>query len=191
MIAEGTRMRIAGALVLLVASAAHAQMAPSQLGVAPAGAPQQISPSAEPAASAAPAHRPGLFGTIGRWMDDSISNVTSGWSSAREAVGGLGTRAGDAAKGAAGAARDAAAAAAGAIAPGSLVSGRQHCIRAANGGPDCETATEMLCRSKGYAGGSSLHVQSEQKCPVWGWINGEKPIGKCSTETYVTRAMCR
>jgi hypothetical protein len=171
MIAEGTRMRIAGALVLLVASAAHAQVAPSQLGVAPAGAPQQISPSAEPAASAAPAHRPGLFGTIGRWMDDSISNVTSGWSSAREAVGGLGTRAGDAAKGAAGAARDAAAAAAGAIAPGSLVSGRQHCIRAANGG--------------------SLHVQSEQKCPVWGWINGEKPIGKCSTETYVTRAMCR
>jgi hypothetical protein len=49
----------------------------------------------------------------------------------------------------------------------------------------------MLCRTKGYAAGSSVHIQSEQKCPVWGWINGEKPVGRCNTETYVTRAMCR
>ena len=183
---------LAGAFVMLVACAAHAQTgAPTQLGVAPAGAPQQIAPSAEPAPPPMPAQRPGLFGAIGRWMDNSVTNVTSGWGSARDAVGGLGSRAGDAAKGAAGAARDAAAAAAGVVTPGALVSGRMRCVRAANGGPDCETAAEVLCRGKGYASGSSLHIQTEQKCPVWGWIKGDKPVGKCNDETYVTRAMCR
>ena len=39
--------------------------------------------------------------------------------------------------------------------------------------PDCEAASEVLCRTKGFTTGSSLHIQSEQKCPVWGWINGE------------------
>ena len=52
--------RLAGALVMLVACAAHAQTgAPTQLGVAPAGAPQQIAPSAEPVPPPAPSHRPG------------------------------------------------------------------------------------------------------------------------------------
>jgi hypothetical protein len=193
---NGARAPLAG-VILLVAFAAHAQStAPAPLGIAPGTPPAESAPAPEAAPSPPP--KPGLFGAIGRWMDDSIGNVRSGWSSTRDAVGGLGNRAGDAAKGAAGAARDAAgaardaaAAAAGAITPGSLVTGRQHCIRAANGGPDCEAASEVLCRTKGFTTGSSLHIQSEQKCPVWGWINGEKPVGKCNTETYVTRVMCR
>jgi hypothetical protein len=71
------------------------------------------------------------------------------------------------------------------------VTGRSRCRPSANGGPDCVAATDLLCRSKGYAGGTSLHIQSEQKCPVWGWISGAKPVGKCGSETYVTSAMCR
>jgi hypothetical protein len=189
---NGARAQLAGAL-MLVAFAAHAQTsAPMPLGVAPGSPPPDSAPASQPATPPSPpAAKPGLFGAIGRWMDNSIGNVSSGWSSARDAVGGIGNRAGDAAKGAAGAARDAAAAAAGVITPGSLVSGRQHCIRSANGGPDCDTASEALCRTKGFTTGSSVHIQSEQKCPVWGWINGEKPVGKCNTETYVTRVMCR
>jgi hypothetical protein len=191
LILDHVRVLFAGVLIL-VAFAAHAQTAaPTSLGVAPGAPPQDSASAPPPAPPSAAAPKPGLFGAIGRWMDDSLGNVTSGWGSAREAVGGIGNRAGDAAKGAAGAARDAAAAAAGVITPASLVTGRQHCIRSANGGPDCEAASVALCRSKGFTTGSSVHIQSEQKCPVWGWINGEKPVGKCNPETYVTSVMCR
>ncbi len=143
----------AGAVAILFACAAAAQGAP-QLGVAPATESQPLPPQAEPQPRAKP---PGLFGTIGRWVDDSIAGMSSGWRNARTAVGDLGDQATGAAKDAAGAARDAAA----------------------------------LCKAKGYTTGTSLHIQSEQKCPVWGWIAGEKPIGRCAAETYVTSAMCR
>jgi hypothetical protein len=176
----------AGAIVILFACAAAAQSQDPQLGAVPATEPQiQQLPQTEPP----PRSRPtGLFGAIGRWVDDSIATVATGWSSARDAVGGFGGQATEAARGAAGAARDAATAV---MPPTALVSGRVHCVRAANGGPDCQAATEALCRQKGYTSGSSLHIQSEQKCPVWGWIAGEKPVGQCGTETYVTSAMCR
>jgi hypothetical protein len=133
---------------------------------------------------------PDLFGTLGRWVDDSLGQVTSGWNNARETVGGFGERATDAAKGAAGAARDAASTVV-RIPTTSIVTGRGRCTRTASGGPDCQAATDALCQTKGYSAGTSLHVQSEEKCPVWGWVKGEKPVGRCGTETYVTSAMCR
>jgi hypothetical protein len=123
-------------------------------------------------------------------MDDSLGQVTSGWNNARESVGGFSERATDAAKGAADAARDAASTMM-RIPTTSIVTGRGHCARTASGGPDCQAATDALCRTKGYSAGSSLHIQSEEKCPVWGWVKGEKPVGRCGTETYVTSAMCR
>jgi hypothetical protein len=182
-----------GAAVLSFAYSAVAQSTPpAQLGVAPAAQPETapvepqvpaLPPDVQPPPPSTP---PGLFGAIGRWVDTSIGSVTSGFNSARDAVGGFGDQASEAAKGAADAASKVVR-----IPPTSLVTGRQHCIRTATGGPDCLAATEALCRSKGYSGGTSLHIQSEQKCPVWGWIAGEKPVGKCGTETYVTSAMCR
>jgi hypothetical protein len=176
------------AAAAFVACAAVAQNAPApQPGAAPAGEPQRQDVAA-PDARGPP--KPGLFGAIGRWLDDSIGGVATGWSGARETVGNIGSQASDAAKGAVGVARDAAATVA-RIPAGSLVQGRVHCVRTGSGGPDCAGAAEALCRVKGYTSGTSLHVQSEQKCPVWGWIKGEKTVGQCSTETYVTSAMCR
>jgi hypothetical protein len=181
-----------GALAVSCAAAtAFAQSTPApQLDIAPGTQPEPVAqepatlpPDAQPAA---PATRPGLFGAIGRWMDTSIDTVNSGLNSARDAVGGIGNQAGEAAKGAADAASKVVA-----IPKASIVTGRQHCIRTRSGGPDCEAATDALCRSKGYKAGTSLHIQSEQNCPVWRWIAGEKPVGKCGTETYVTSAMCR
>jgi hypothetical protein len=180
-----------GAIAVSFAAAAFAQSTPApQLDIAPATQPEAapaeppiLSPDAQPSAPATP---PGLFGAIGRWMDTSIDTMNSGLNSARDAVGGLGDQAGEAAKGAADAASKVVA-----IPKTSIVTGRQHCIRTRSGGPDCDAATDTLCRSKGYKGGTSLHIQSEQSCPVRGWISGEKPVGKCGTETYVTSAMCR
>jgi hypothetical protein len=186
---------VIGAAALSFACGALAQSTPApQLGVAPAAQPEPVPPvppapqvpALPPDAQPASPSPPGLFGAIGRWVDTSIGSVTSGLSSARDAVGGLGDQASEAAKGAADAASKVVR-----IPAASIVTGRQHCIRTATGGPDCLAATEALCRSKGYSGGTSLHIQSEQKCPVWGWIAGEKPAGKCGTETYVTSAMCR
>jgi hypothetical protein len=185
---------LAGVLAHLVMSglffggAGFAQTAPNpQADAAAVTEPQQ------PPSEAPPQRRsgaPGLFGALGEWVDDSIGRMTSGWNNARDTVGGLGDRANEAAKGAADVARDAAASVV-RLPTTSIVTGRAHCVRTASGGPDCVAATEALCRSKGYAAGSSLHIQSEQKCPVWGWIAGQKPVGKCGTETYVTSAMCR
>ena len=167
-------------------------VAPAPTEVAPAAQPEAVPaeaptailpPDVQPPASPV---RPGLFGAIGRWVDTSIGTVTSGLGSARDAVGGLGDQASEAAKSAADAASKVVV-----IPTASIVTGRQHCVRAGSGGPDCQAATTALCRSKGYTAGTSLHIQSEQKCPVWGWIAGEKPVGKCGTETYVTSAMCR
>jgi hypothetical protein len=179
-----------GAVTMLFACVAAAQaQAPTQHGVAPASEPQQQEGTAPDAAPAGPS-KPGLFGTLGRWLDDSIGGVAAGLGSARDTVGNIGAQATDAAKGAAGVARDAAATVA-RIPAGVPVTGRAHCVRTAGGGPDCVAAAETLCRVKGYSSGTSLHIQSAEKCPVWGWISGEKTMGKCSTETYVTSAMCR
>ena len=134
---------------------------------------------------------PGLFGAIGRWLDNSVGGVAAGWSSARDTVGNIGSQATDAAKGAAGVARDAAATVAriparrAGVRPPALRAHRQRRTGLPARRPRCCAA------SKGYTSGTSLHIQSEQKCPVWGWISGEKTVGKCNTETYVTSAMCR
>ena len=193
MIVTARQLLLTGVLAWLAGGtmtlAAVAQSVPGQLDVAPAAEP----PAPQPPAAAPPAppapplqiqpgrsRGPGLFGTIGRWFDDSLDTMTSGWNAT---VGSLGDRASDAAKGA----RDAATSV---RIPGPVM-GRQPCPVTASGGPDCQAATDALCRSKGFSAGTSLHIQSEQKCPVWGWIAGKEPTGHCGTATYVTSAMCR
>jgi len=164
--------------------AAVAQSAPEeQLGVAPAAEPPTTAPAPAQPLQIHPGQSsgPGVFGAIGRWFDDSIDTMTSGWNST---VGSIGDRANDAAKGA----RDAATSVM--RIPGPVI-GRERCVVTAGGGPDCQAATDTLCRSKGFSAGTSLHIQSEQNCPVWGWIAGKEPAGHCGTATYVTSAMCR
>jgi hypothetical protein len=188
-----------GTAALSLACTALAQSNPTpQLGVAPAAeaqAPSAPAPAQPPAAAPDVRQRPGangpgLFSAIGRWIDNSLDTMASGLKDARNAVGDLGNHPAEAAAGATEPAKESPLGTVRIPTP-AIVTGRQHCIRTANGGPDCLAASEVLCRQKGYAGGASLHIQSEQKCPVWGWVHGEKPVGECGTETYVTSAMCR
>jgi hypothetical protein len=76
--------------------------------------------------------------------------------------------------------------------PSSLVTGRTRCVAAANGAPDCLAATEALCKSKGFTAGNSLDIQSAQRCKAHVWLSGRagEPTD-CTTESFVTRAMCR
>ncbi|HEX2655331.1 MAG TPA: hypothetical protein VHN11_16995 [Xanthobacteraceae bacterium] len=130
------------------------------------------------------AAEPGLFGAIGQWIDHSIAGMASGINNARTSFGEFGGRAHNAAS--------KAASAVAALPKTAVVSGRAVCALAPNGEPDCQAATDVLCRSKGFQTGRSLEFESAQKCPARVWISGRLPeANECTTESFVTRAICR
>lgn len=157
-----------------------------------------------PAAEAAPdpaangSFRPGLLHELGRMLEDSVNKLNSNLKGASGAIESLGSQTNEAVKGAAGAAKDAADLTAGAagnivaLPANRVVTGRAKCEAAPNGAPDCRIAANVLCRGKGFGQGSSLDVESAEKCPVQTWLSGRQPKrGECGVETFVTRAACR
>jgi hypothetical protein len=160
------------------------------VGIVPAGAqePQRAQPD-PPAAISPPAPAPrqgeaGPFGTIGRFIDNSLLDLTLGFKGAREQVDDLTGRAH-------GAAKDAAGAVTRLRRPG-VVAGRELCPAAPNGAPDCATATIAMCRANGFESGSSIDMQTEEKCPPQVWTTARPPAeNECRLESYVTRALCR
>jgi len=164
----------------------------------------------QPVAPPAPARNydPGMLDSVGRWFKDSYNRLSSNVEGARGSFSALGDRAGDAAKDAAGAAKetargavdtakgavDTAKDAADAVArlPNArVVEGRERCAVAANGAPDCRAAVENVCKSKGFGSGSSLEIQSAEKCSARVWISRSRSPGDCETQSFVTRAMCQ
>jgi hypothetical protein len=150
--------------------------------------PARVQPEA-PAAVPAPAPRQGPagpFGTIGRFIDESLQGLGQGLKGAREHVDDITGRAGDAAKDAAGSI--------GRLRRPSVVAGHERCLPAPNGAPDCVTATAVMCRANGYETGSSIDMQTEQKCPILTQAGPASPPldeSQCWLESYVTRALCR
>ena len=158
------------------------------VGIVPAGAqePQRTQPDL-PAAAPAPAPRQGEagpFGTIGRFIDNSLLGLALGFKGAREQVDDLTGRAH-------GVAKDAAGAVTRLRKPG-VVAGRELCPTAPNGAPDCAAATIAMCRANGFESGSSIDMQTEEKCPPQVWATARPPAeNECRLESYVTRALCR
>ena len=157
--------------------------------LAPAGA--QEPPRAQlepPAAAPAPPVQPGPtgpFGTIGRFIDESLQGLGEGLKGAREQVDDLTGRAGNAAKDAARSIP---------LRRPSIVAGRERCLPAPNGAPDCVTATAVMCRASGFETGSSIDMQTEQKCPAVTPSGPASPPldeSQCWLESYVIRALCR
>ncbi|MDB5617238.1 hypothetical protein [Tardiphaga sp.] len=73
-----------------------------------------------------------------------------------------------------------------------MVKGRMVCPVAANGAPDCKTASDRLCQSKGFKEGKSMDTDAAQSCSVKAMMPGRKPEeGDCKTENFVTRALCQ
>jgi len=195
-------MRSTFPLALALASLASLALAqsppppanPPAVITAPAGAPAPPAPpqGASPQAPSAPA-LPRLptpsetIGSIGRLIDQSISNVGAGIRGAGDAVGGAGNTAGEIAKGVGDAA--------GAVARLPLartVSGWEPCPLAANGAPDCEAASIALCKTRGFSSGKSVDITSAQKCPAVVWIEKRQPKdGECKDEAFVSKAICQ
>ena len=160
---------------------------------------QESSPTAKASArEMAPAYQPGMLDSVGRWLKHSYDRLGSKVEGAPDTLGGLSDRASSAAKEAAGAARQASGAAkqaADAVARlprARVVEVHTRCITAANGAPDCRQAAESVCKAKGFGSGSSLDIQSAQKCPARVWLSGRSPEpGECEVQSFVTRAVCQ
>ena len=193
--AAGARLaRLAAvAIALMVVAAAAAQERQT------AETPQ--SPAVSPAPSA-PVHKPGVLEVLGRWVDESVAGVRTGFGSAWTAVGGVGGHAGTAAKDAAEVATTVAKGAAGVAKdtadvvgrlPGSrFISGRERCASAPNGAPDCRLAAEALCKAQGFNSGSSVEYETAEKCPAQVMLEGRRSVpGECPVEHVVTKALCQ
>jgi hypothetical protein len=186
------RVCVAAALVL-VAGATQGQQAP----VPPQDQTQQqpkIAPAVEP-------NRPGFIDAFGHWIENSVGT----WNSGVKGAADVAKDAAGMAQGAAGAATDAATDAAkgagnvvtdtaGAVArlPSTrVIAERTICPVAPNGAPDCRLAAETVCRSHGFASGSSVDFQTVEKCPPVALNRPNNEPAVCVIESYVTRALCR
>jgi hypothetical protein len=73
-----------------------------------------------------------------------------------------------------------------------VVKGRVACPTAANGAPDCKTASDRLCQRNGFKEGKSLDTDAAQSCSAQSMLPGRKrEEGDCKTENYVIRALCQ
>jgi hypothetical protein len=172
-----TRHHLRSALICMAVAfgPAAAQQAPPAQPEPPAAAPA-------PAPQQGPA---GPFGTVGQFIDQSLQGLGQRLKGARDQVDDLTGRAGNAAKDAAGSIN---------LRRPSVVAGRERCLAAPNGAPDCVTATTVMCRASGFETGSSIDMQTEQKCPAATPSGPASPPldeSQCWLESYVIRALCR
>jgi hypothetical protein len=141
----------------------------------------------------APAQKPpseGFFATINRWFEQQTANVNSSFKDARKKVEGFSSAAGDAAKTTVDGAKDAAGAVA-RISATRAVSGHEKCELAPNGAPDCLAAANIMCKGKGFDSGKSLDMTTAEVCPVKVYMSGRSTGPECTTETFVSRALCQ
>jgi hypothetical protein len=189
---------LAALAMLAMADRASAQIAPSPASspspaVQEQGQPQgqlqgqpPASPQAAPAtqASPQPSDNPGLVHEMGKLFEKSLSVLPS-LKSTGDTLDDLNARAKDAARGAGDALSRLAK-------PGSMVSGRMICPVAASGTPDCKSAADRLCQSKGYKEGNSLNTDSSQSCSAKVMIPGrQRQASDCRTDNFVTSALCQ
>jgi len=101
-----------------------------------------------------------------------------------------GSAAGDAARTTVEGARDAADAVA-RIPVARAVSGHEKCQPAPNGAPDCVAAATTMCKAKGFGSGKSVDMTTAQVCPAKVYLSGRSTGPECTTETFVSRALCQ
>jgi hypothetical protein len=181
---------VAGLALMIATGSASGQKAPPlpdaqapvQQTPVQQAAPEQAAPTANeavPPAEAPPPENPGLINEIGKMFDKLPTLKSPG-----ETIDDLNARAKDAAKGASDTLSR--------ITTSSMVTGRMTCPLSANGAPDCKSASDKLCQSKGFKDGKSLLTDSAETCSAKVLIPGRarKP-GDCRTDTFVTRALCQ
>lgn len=191
-------MRLAAFAALLSVTAAAGAQERAPNAPQPAQFPQasqQPNIPAAPLPQAVPEHKPGVLESLGRWFDESAAGMRKSfdetWRGTGEAAKGTADVAGAMTKGAFDAAKGTADAF-GKLGASRVVVGRQGCIIAPNGAPDCKVAAVTLCKTNGYVTGDSVDYETAESCPASAYANGRRPAtGECPIEHTVTRAMCQ
>jgi len=213
--------RIAAAAVLLVGCALlNSVTAEAQQTAPPAGQVQQNAPPPIATPNSSPGVLKSIGDWFQGALDRFRSGVARAGGTidrVRDQAGGAAKEAAGAAKGAADAAKDVAKGAADAakgvakqataVAAGAaeqaadtmkrlptlrMVEGHELCEIAPNGAPDCRVAAATICKRHGFASGSSVDIQSAQKCSARVWLSGRTPDpGECETQSFVNRAVCQ
>ena len=143
-------------------------------------------PAANPPAAATPnaVSRPGFVDAIGHWLNDGTTRFKTDLQGTQATFDQFAKETRDAAK-------DASDAVMG-LPNARIVTVRERCAAAQNGAPDCQAAAAAACRGKGFQTGKSVDTQSEHKCPAQVLLKGRAPNdAECSTEIFVTRAVCQ
>ena len=159
--------------------------------------PPQPPPPALPGASAngsstAPAEQRGFLNGFGAWWDKSIADWKAKMKEQQTKLDAMNKQSADAAKDAAIAAQQAFKNAADAMLPSHVIEIQQTCPVAGNGGADCASAANNVCKSKGYNSGQPLDVRTAEKCADSLWVSGQSPTAAdCPVETTLLRAACR
>lgn len=168
------------AVFLLVPALAQEARPPAEIPSQNAGAAAANPPPAAPNSMPGPS----LVDTIGRWFDDGTTKFKSNLQGAQQSFDEFADQTRDAAK-------DATDAVMG-LPNARIVTVRERCAAAQNGAPDCQAAAAAACRGKGFQTGKSVDTQSEHKCPAQVLLKGRAPNdAECSTEIFVTRAVCQ
>jgi hypothetical protein len=183
----------AGFAAAALALHAPAAMAQGAQGTEQATAPPQQAEPPRPA-------QPGIFESIGRFFDQGAANIREHLRSAKERMDSLGDdaaanrrelgeRAAEVGKGAADATKSAVDAVI-KLPNARVMTGRERCVTAPNGAPDCVAAAEALCRKHGFATGKSMDFTQAEECPPRALLSG-RDKAECSTVTFISRAMCQ
>jgi hypothetical protein len=151
-------------------------------------------PSASSPAQPQPGQKPGLLEAIGRWFDQGAADIRSHMGDAKQKIDALndeaaansknfGDKAAEVTKGAVDAVTK--------LPPvARVMSGRENCVTAPNGAPDCLAAAEALCRKHGYSTGKSMDFTSAEECPTRVLL-GQQTRAECTTVTFISRALCQ
>jgi hypothetical protein len=142
--------------------------------------------AANPSAAPAPdsVFQPGVVDTIGHWLNEGTTRFKTDLQGTQATFDQFAKETRDVAK-------DAADAVMG-LPNARIVTVRERCAAAQNGAPDCQAAAAAACRGKGFQAGKTVDTQSEHKCPAQVLLKGRAPnAAECSTEIFVTRAVCQ
>ena len=145
---------------------------------------QPSGPAANPSAAPDSVFQPGFVDAIGHWLNESTTRFKTDLQGTQATFDQF-------AKDTRGVAKDATDAVMG-LPNARIVTVRERCAAAQNGAPDCQAAAAAACRGKGFQTGKSVDTQSEHKCPAQVLLKGRAPNdAECSTEIFVTRAVCQ
>jgi hypothetical protein len=174
--------------VVAVCALGLAASAPAQDLRPPGDIPSQqpSGPAANSPAAPAPdsAFRPGFVDTIGHWLNEGTTRFKTDLQGTQATFDQFAKETRDVAK-------DATDAVMG-LPNARIVTVRERCAAAQNGAPDCQAAAAAACRGKGFQAGKTVDTQSEHKCPAQVLLKGRAPNdAECSTEIFVTRAVCQ